>query len=99
MCFKDLQDKLQIYFQDNILYNEAMEDIDGDESLIDSGYIDSTGIIGLVAFLENAFGIKVYDQEIIPENFDSINRIYMYINNKLEPACSTAAGGWGNGEM
>ena len=79
----EVKDKLLVFFQNNILYNESINEIDGDESLIDSGYIDSTGIIGLVSFIEKTFDFRVYDHEIIPENFDSINNIYNYIENKL----------------
>lgn len=81
---KEVKDKLSVFFQNNILYNESVNEIDGDESLIDSGYIDSTGIIGLVGFIEKTFHFKVYDHEIIPENFDSINNIYAYIDKKLK---------------
>jgi acyl carrier protein len=81
----DVKDKLLLFFQNNILYNESMNEIDGDESLIDNGYIDSTGIIGLVTFIEKTFNFRVYDHEIIPENFDSINSIYTYINKKMMP--------------
>lgn len=81
----DVKDKLLIFLQNNILYNESVNEIDGDESLIDNGYIDSTGIIGLVTFIEKTFDFKIYDNEIIPENFDSINSIYMYINRKIIP--------------
>lgn len=80
-----VKDKLLLFFQNNILYSEPMNEIDGDESLIDNGYIDSTGIIGLVTFIEKTFNFKVYDHEILPENFDSINSIYNYINNKVMP--------------
>ena len=79
----EVKDKLLVFFQNNILYNESINEIDGDESLIDSGYIDSTGIIGLVSFIEKTFDFRVYDHEIVPENFDSINNIYSYIENKL----------------
>lgn len=85
MNSKDVKDKLLVFFQNNILYYESMNEINGDESLIDNGYIDSTGIIGLVTFIEKTFNIKVYDNEILPENFNSINSIYLYINNKIAP--------------
>lgn len=85
MNSEDVKEKLLFFFQNNILYNESLNEIDGDESLIDNGYIDSTGIIGLVTFIEKTFNFKVYDHEILPENFDSINRIYMYINNRVMP--------------
>ena len=80
----EMKDKLMDYFQNCILYNESLDEIDGDQSLIDSGYIDSTGIIGLVTFMENAFSIRIHDHEIIPENFDSLNNIYSYISRKME---------------
>lgn len=79
----EVREQLLVFFQNNILYNESINEIDGDESLIDSGYIDSTGIIGLVTFIEKTFHFKVYDHEIIPENFNSINSIYAYIDHKL----------------
>lgn len=79
----EVRDKLFVFFQNNILYSESINEIDEDESLIDNGYIDSTGIIGLVTFIEKTFNIRVYDHEIIPENFNSINSIYAYIDNKL----------------
>lgn len=92
MNSKEIREKLRDYFLNSILYSESMEDIGGDESLIDGGYIDSTGIIGLVSFLEQAFDIRVLDNEIIPENFNSINNIYRYISYKVEKAGSTGIG-------
>ena len=92
MNHEELKDKLLTYFKNSILYNESIDEIDGDESLIDSGYIDSTGIIGLVAFMEKTFGIRVYDNEIIPENFDSLNSIYAYICSKVEKVNSVGMG-------
>lgn len=54
-----------------------------DDSLLDKGIIDSTGVLEIVTFLENTFGIQVEDEEIIPSNFDSINNINSYISRKL----------------
>lgn len=83
MDSKDVKDKLLAFFQNIILYNESPDEIDGDESLIDNGYIDSTGLISLVTFIEDNFKFEIYDREIIPENFESINKIHMYINRKV----------------
>ncbi len=54
-----------------------------DDSLLDKGIIDSTGVLEIVTFLENTFGIQVEDEEIIPSNFDSINNINSYLKKKL----------------
>ena len=83
MNSNEVRNKLYVFFKNNVLYNESTDEIDCDESLIDNGYIDSTGIIGLVTFIEKTFNFKVYDHEIIPENFDSINKILAYINTRI----------------
>jgi acyl carrier protein len=80
----DVKDKLLLFFQNNFYYGEAADEINADESLIGNGYIDSVGIIGLVSFIEKDFNIEVYDHEIIPENFDSLNNIFVYVSNKVE---------------
>ncbi|NUP04801.1 MAG: acyl carrier protein [Polyangiaceae bacterium] len=53
-----------------------------DVSLLDKGLVDSTGILEIVAFLESDFDIKVEDQELIPDNLDSIDRITAFIGRK-----------------
>jgi acyl carrier protein len=83
MDSQDIKDKLLFFLQNNVLYNESIDEIDHDISLIDNGYIDSIGIIELVTFIEKTFQIKVHDHEIIPENFDSISKIYSYISGKV----------------
>jgi acyl carrier protein len=83
MNSNDVKDKLIVFFQNNILYNESINEIDFDASLIDSAIIDSIGIIMLVSFIEKTFDFRVNDQEILPENFETINRINKYIDSKL----------------
>lgn len=80
---EEVNDKVLFFFRNNFFYGETTDEIGGDESLIDNGYIDSTGIIGLIAFIEKAFSINVRDQEIVPENFESLNNILAYVNKKV----------------
>ena len=51
-------------------------------SFIENGIIDSTGVLELVAFLEDTFGIFVEDEELIPENLDSIDKVVEYLKIK-----------------
>ena len=51
-------------------------------SLLDQGIIDSTGVLEVVAFLEATFGIKVEDDELLPENLDSIERLAAFVGRK-----------------
>lgn len=52
------------------------------ESLLDRGIIDSTGVLEVVGFLEDTYGITVEDSEMLPENLDSIERIAHYVSRK-----------------
>lgn len=52
-------------------------------SLLDNGIIDSTGVLEVVTFLESQFGIQVQDEEMLPDNLDSIGKIARYIERKL----------------
>ena len=59
-------------------------------SLLEEGIIDSTGVLELVAFIEETYHIKVQDEELIPENLDSINNISNFIQTKLNASNASA---------
>jgi len=52
------------------------------DSLLDKGIVDSTGVLELVGFLEETFSIKIEDEELIPENLDSVDKITVYVDKK-----------------
>jgi acyl carrier protein len=54
-----------------------------DASLLDQGIIDSTGVLEIIMFLEDTFGFKVADSEMVPENLDSIVSIATYVTRKM----------------
>jgi acyl carrier protein len=62
----------------NFLFNSAAP-IDDDSSLMEQGIVDETGVLELVMFVEETYGIQVDKVDLIPENFDSIDRISSYI--------------------
>lgn len=51
-------------------------------SLLELGVVDSTGVLEIMAFLESTFGVSVEDDEIVPENLDSIERIAAFVERK-----------------
>jgi acyl carrier protein len=57
--------------------------LSNDESLLDAGIIDSTGILELISHLEQQYKIKVNDDELTPENLDTIARICEFLNKKI----------------
>ena len=67
---------------ENFLFEED-ENLKEETSFLETGIIDSTGILELVAFLEETFGITVEDEELIPENLDSIANVAQYLRKKM----------------
>ncbi len=86
----DLQRSIREFVEMSFLFREGRVRLDDDESLLAAGLIDSTGILELVAYLETQFGILVEDDEIVPENLDSVNRITAYVAGKRAGAQVTA---------
>lgn len=74
------------FVTDNFLFGHKNVSLDGDDSLLEQGLIDSTGVLELVSFIENKFEIKVEDDDLVPDNLDSINRLIAFIETKLEEA-------------
>lgn len=60
--------------------------LDLDASFMDEGLIDSTGILELVSHLEENYGIEILEEELTPDNLDSVNRIAAYLTRKLDAA-------------
>ena len=67
---------------DNFLFDASEEDLGNDDSFLDQGIIDSTGVLELVEWLEDTFDIVVDDDELIPENLDSVNQLAAFIAGK-----------------
>lgn len=76
------KDKLRIYILENYLFSNDQSALADDDSFLDKGIIDSTGILEVIYFLEEEFGIKVEDEEMVPENLDSISNLARYIESK-----------------
>ena len=75
------ESKIRAYIGENFLFGDAAQ-IGVDDSFLDKGIIDSTGILEIVMFLEEQFGIKVADSEMLPDNLDSIGNIIRFIEKK-----------------
>jgi acyl carrier protein len=86
---QNVEVKIRRFIEDNFLFREDRAALSDTESLLDAGVIDSTGILELVAFLENEFGIRMADAEIVPANLDSIKAIVAYVMGKMaKPAAA-----------
>jgi len=78
----DLLEPVRRFITENFLFGRKHQLTDSD-SFLESGIIDSTGVLELVAFLEKTYGISISDEELIPENLDSMNNISKYLRSKV----------------
>ena len=81
---QDIRTDIRKFVGDNLLYRVSIDTLSDDASFLEGGLIDSTGILHLVTFLEEHFGFRVADSEVVPENLDSIARIASYVAAKRE---------------
>jgi acyl carrier protein len=80
--------EVRSFVVDNFLLGRE-EGLSNDDSFLERGIIDSTGILELVSYLEETYEIEITEDELIPDNLDSINRIGTYLDRKLNRARGT----------
>ncbi len=80
----DYKAQIRNFVVDNFLFGQP-GDLADNTSFLEGGVIDSTGVLELATHLETTYGIKVKDDELVPENLDSINAIASYLERKLLP--------------
>ncbi len=78
----EIENKIRQFLAENFILSEQLDQLGNDDSFLDNGIIDSTGILELIFFVEEQFGIQIDTSEVLPENFDSINRLIAYIQRK-----------------
>lgn len=79
---QDIKKTVRRYIADNFMMGDSGAQFGDGQSFLDHHIIDSTGFIELVTFLESHFGIQIKDEEMIPENLDSLNAIERFIVSK-----------------
>ena len=77
-----MKEQIREFIIENFLFGEDGH-LKDDTSFLDEGMIDSTGILELVSFLEEEFSISIADEELIPENLDSIQNVVTYLEKKI----------------
>lgn len=76
------QQQIRTYIIDNFLFRED-DGFDNGQSLLAAGIVDSTGIMELVMFLEETYGIKASDEDFVPENLDTVDNMVKFVERKL----------------
>jgi len=79
----DVAQSLREFIKENFLFGDEATFSD-DDSFLEQGIIDSTGVLELVAFLEEQYEITIADEELVPDNLDSISNLLRFIASKRE---------------
>ena len=79
----DIESNLEKFIIDELIVGSKGMKLDHDQSLISSGVIDSLAILRLITFIEEKFGVTVEDEDVVPDNFETINIISSYVKAKM----------------
>jgi acyl carrier protein len=77
----EIREQVRTFVRSNFYVPEGVT-LSDESSLLEHGIIDSTGVLELVTFIEDSFGISVEDSEMVPENLDSVASIASFVNGK-----------------
>ena len=78
-----VEQKIREYILENFLFTDDQSALSNDESFLKKGIIDSTGMLEVIFLLEDEFGVNMSDDEMVPENLDSVDNIVAYVGRKL----------------
>lgn len=83
---ESLRDRIQKFILENYLFTGDTSALGLDDSLLGRGIVDSTGMLEIIMFIEEQLGVVVKDEEMIPENLDSVSRIAAFVESKRKVA-------------
>jgi len=77
-----IKDRLRLYILENFLFTDDQSELKDDDSFMEQGIIDSTGILEVIFLIEEEFSVKVENEDMIPDNLDSVNKIVRFVERK-----------------
>jgi acyl carrier protein len=81
---QSIERQIREFINDNFLFGQGTDSLNRQDSFLDQGIIDSTGVLELVSFIEDRFAIKIADNELVPQNLDSIDNLVRFIERKQD---------------
>jgi len=83
MSVDDVEAVIAGFIRDRFMIGKPSESLSPGDSLLDKGILDSTGVLELVGFLEERFAMRVEDDEMVPENLESVRNIVGFLRRKI----------------
>jgi acyl carrier protein len=85
-----VKDDIRTFVVENFMFGQG--ELRDQDSFLDAGVIDSTGVLELIGFLETTYGIAVADEDLVPANLDSVERVASFVERKLNGRGTRVAG-------
>jgi acyl carrier protein len=79
-------EQIRQFVNESFLFGQGIGELSDDDSFLEKGIIDSTGVLELVGFIQEKYDLRLEDEELVPENLDSINRVAAFVHMKLAAA-------------
>jgi acyl carrier protein len=83
-------DRVRQFIVENFFVSDTSR-LANDESLITGGFVDSTGLLEVIAFLEGEYGMRIDEREMVPDNLETIDRIVAFVARKRQGAAGRGA--------
>lgn len=77
-----MRNEIRKFILENFMFGAQEASLQDDDSFLEKSIIDSTGILELVAFLEEKYNVTVADEELVPENLDSVTKLLNFLSKK-----------------
>jgi acyl carrier protein len=87
-----IRQDVRTFIISNFMFGQGGDNLADDQSFLETGVIDSTGVLELISFLEQQFGIAVEDQEVVPANLDSVSQLVDFVQRKAAARGAQVAG-------
>lgn len=78
----EMRQTIRRYILENFLFSDDQSALVDSDSFLAGGIIDSTGVLEIMYFIEETFGISVSDDEMLPENLDSVDNLVRFVSGK-----------------
>jgi acyl carrier protein len=91
IIMSETEARIRAFVVENFLFGDDSRPLGVTDSFIEHDLVDSTGILELVSFIEESFGIAMQDHEMVPANLDSISRIAAFVASRTEAGANTCA--------
>lgn len=78
-----IETKIRRFILENFLFTDDQNALANEDSFLERGIVDSTGIMEVITFIEEEYGFMVQNEEMVPENLDSVESLVSYVGSKL----------------